>query len=392
MSRFEFRTSVVATAATALILGAGSASAQSPIASAQQIEDVRDSYIFVFEDYVAGNSANDRARQLVGQSNGQLRHVYTTAIRGFSARMPAEAAERLAANNPQIAYYEADQIAFPFPPPPGRGPGGGDGGDGGGGSDPAQETPWGIDRVGGAAAATGRAFVIDSGVDLDHPDLNVNVADSRNFVSKGKDNGGDDTDGHGTHVAGTIAAIDNNIGVIGVAPGAEIVAVRVLGRNGGSYSDVIAGVDYAAQAGQPGDVANMSLGGGFSAALNSAVENAAASSGVVFVLAAGNSGADANNYSPASANGANVLTVSATDINDNFASFSNFANPPVDCAAPGVGTFSTYLDGGYATLSGTSMASPHVAGLVISGGANTSGAGGYANGDPDGDPDPICVR
>lgn len=391
MSSFKAGIPVLATAMAAASLGVSAVSAQAPIASAQQIEDVRDSYIFVFEDYVAGNAANDRARQLVGQANGQLRHVYTTAIRGFSARMPAEAAARLAANNPQIAYFEADQIAFPFPPPPGRGPGGG-GDDGGGGSGPAQETPWGISRVGGAAAPTGRAFVIDSGVDLDHPDLNVNVADSRNFVSKGRDNGGDDTDGHGTHVAGTIGAIDNNIGVIGVAPGAEIVAVRVLGNNGGSYSDVIAGVDYAAQIGQPGDVANMSLGGGRSDALNTAVENAAASSGVVFVLAAGNSGADSNNYSPASANGANVLTVSATDINDNFASFSNYANPPVDCAAPGVAVFSTYGGGGYATLSGTSMAAPHVAGLVISGGANSSGAGGFANGDPDGDADPICVR
>lgn len=384
MPLFESKTSLVISAVAAFSVYGGSAAAQSPVASAQMIEDTRDSYIFVFEDFVAGSAAEGRARQLVQQSNGQLRHVYTTAIRGFSARMPAQAAERMAASNPAIAYYEPDQVAFLLRPPGGGG--------GGGGSAPPQETPWGVTRVGGTAPATGRAFVIDTGVDLDHPDLNVNATDSRNFVSRGRDTGGDDTDGHGTHVAGTIGALDNTIGVIGVAPGAEIVAVRVLTSNGGSYSDVIAGVDYVAQIGQPGDVANMSLGGGRSDALNTAVENAASSSGVVFAIAAGNSSADSNNYSPASANGANILTVSASDSSDNFASFSNFANPPIDCAAPGVSVLSTYNGGGYATLSGTSMAAPHVAGLVISGGANTSGSGGFVSGDPDGDPDPICVR
>ena len=108
-------------------------------------------------------------------------------------------------------------------------------------------------------------------MDQDHPDLNVDTARSANFVSRGRDTK-DDGNGHGTHVAGTIGAIDNNIGVIGVAPGAPIVGVRVLNNNGsGSLSDVIAGIDYVAANAAPGDVANMSLGGGVSQALDDAV-------------------------------------------------------------------------------------------------------------------------
>jgi hypothetical protein len=379
------------------LLGTDNASAQSPMMSAELIEATRDSYIFVFDSSVAPSATRDWSRSLVGQANGKLRHVYSNSIKGFSARMPAGAAARLAASNPIIAYYEQDQVAFPFPPPwcrdnPSDPRCGGDGGDGadGGGPGPAQNTPWGVTRVGGAKPASGRAFVIDGGVDLDHPDLNVNVSLSQNFVSRGQDNGGDDPDGHGTHVAGTIGAIDNEFGVVGVAAGAEIVSVRVLARNGGTYADVIAGVDYVAEQGTLGDVANMSLGGGRSEALNSAVE-AAAALGVVFTLAAGNESDDANRYSPASANGPNIYTVSATDVSDTFASFSNFGNPPIYCAAPGVAVDSTYRDGGYATLSGTSMAAPHVAGLVISGGINLANAD-TASGDPDGSEDPICVR
>ncbi len=174
-----------------------------------------------------------------------------------------------------------------------------------------------------------------------------------------------DQNGHGTHVAGTIAAYDNAFGVIGVAPGARVVAVRVLDRRGsGSNSGVIAGVDYVAANGRPGDVANMSLGGGISQALDTAVVNAAAG-GVKFAVAAGNDGANANNYSPARANGVNLFTVSAFSNGDAWASFSNFGNPPVDYAEPGVSIKSTWLSGGYNTISGTSMATPHLAGILL---------------------------
>ena len=130
----------------------------------------------------------------------------------------------------------------------------------------------------------------------------------------------------------------------------------------------------------------MSLGGGVSPALDQAVVDAAQASGAIFCLAAGNEGDDANNHSPARANGTNIVTVSASDINDNFAYFSNYGNPPIDWCAPGVSIKSTWKNGGYNTISGTSMATPHVAGVLLLGAGKTSGT---VNGDPDGDPDPI---
>ncbi len=250
---------------------------------------------------------------------------------------------------------------------------------------PAEEIPWGIIRVGGGSTYNGgeTAWIIDSGIDLDHPDLNVDVARSVSYVR----GDADDQNGHGTHVAGTVAALDNEIGVIGVAPGATLVAVRVLDRRGsGSISGVISGVDYVAANGQNGDVANMSLGGGVSTALDDAVINAAAS-GVKFALAAGNESDDANNHSPARANHANIYTVSAMDINDNFAYFSNYGNPPIEFCAPGVSISSTWKSGGYNTISGTSMAAPHVCGLLLLGNV---GSDGTVNGDPDGNSDIIA--
>lgn len=251
----------------------------------------------------------------------------------------------------------------------------------------AQTTDWGVSRVRGPASpVSGRlAYVIDSGVDLDHPDLNVDVGRSRTAIGTTAD----DSNGHGTHVAGVIGARNNSIGTVGVAPGATIVAIRVLDGNGsGSNSGVIAGVDYVASVGRPYDVANMSLGGGISTALDQAVENAA-SRGIRFILAAGNESANAAYSSPARVNASNVITVSAMDRYDRFASFSNYGSP-VDVAEPGVGILSTYRYGGYATLSGTSMAAPHFAGILMT--QNTVRIDGYVRNDPDGRADPIGVR
>jgi subtilisin family serine protease len=345
-------------------------------------EKIENSYICVFKDKaVSRGNARAEAEKAV-RGNGQLKQVYSVALRGFAADLPAQAVENMQRNNPNIAFCEQDQVVTAGPVQAAARPGGG------GGTQPAQETPWGIARVGGGLAGTyATAWVIDSGIDASHPDLNVDSARSRSFL---RDTSWIDANGHGTHVAGTIAAYDNAIGVIGVAPGAPLVAVRVLDRRGsGSNSGVIAGVDYVAANGRPGDVANMSLGGGVSSALDTAVVNAAASSGVRFALAAGNEADNANNHSPARANGTNVYTISAFAQGDVLASFSNYGNPPIDFSEPGVAVKSTWLGGAYNTISGTSMATPHFAGLLLLGSVRS---GGTISGDRDSIADTIGIH
>lgn len=322
-----------------------------------------------------------------GITDGEIGHVYGTALKGFSVKIPPGQLKKLKADA-SVKYIEEDKIIslivpFAKPDKPGK-PGGG--GDGGGSPDP-QTTPWGITRVnGGVSGAAGKAWIIDSGIDLNHPDLNVNSTLSKNFT---KAKSADDDNGHGSHVAGTIAAIDDDFGVIGVAPGAELVAVKVLDRRGnGSYSGVIAGIDYVGANGINSDVANMSLGGGKSQAINDAVITA--STTVKFVLAAGNESTDAGTKSPASANGNNIYTISAMAQGDIWASYSNYGNPPVDFCAPGSGISSTWKDNGYKTISGTSMAAPHFAGLLLLGW--TSNTDGEVSGDPDGNADLIAVH
>ncbi|SIR09214.1 S8 family serine peptidase [Pontibacter lucknowensis] len=316
-----------------------------------------------------------------GIANATIEQAYGQAILGMAARLTDDQVDALRRDS-RVAYIEPDRIVM-LAPPSGKGPGGGGGSTG-------QTVPYGIARVGYGDATGKTAWVIDSGIDLDHPDLNVDVNRSRTFFTSGKDaNSADDGNGHGTHVAGTIAALDNSIGVIGVAHGATVVAVKVLdSRGSGSYSGVIGGVDYVASAAQSGDVANMSLGGPVSQALDDAVV-AAASKGIKFALAAGNESTHASNSSPARANHANIYTVSAMNSSDSWASFSNYGNPPVDVCAPGVSINSTWMNGGYNTISGTSMASPHVAGLLLHGPLKTSGT---VKNDPDGNPDPIAIK
>ena len=284
-------------------------SAQSATAGAAgSLGKISNQYICTFNSSVGRGAVGAETDRAIGRSMGQVLHQYRTAIRGFAARLPAQPGNRsavaeLRANNPKIEGCEQDQEVKAFGKP------------GGGGGSTAQTTDWGVTRVGGPGTpVSGRtAWVIDSGIDLDHPDLNVDRTRSRSFI---RDSSPEDANGHGSHVAGTIGAKSNTIGVVGVAPGATLVAVRVLDRNGrGSTSDVIAGVDYVADNGAPGDVANMSLGGGASSALDNAVINAAAT-GIRFTLAAGNESDDANNHSPARAEGANIYTVSAIGKND----------------------------------------------------------------------------
>jgi subtilisin family serine protease len=257
-----------------------------------------------------------------------------------------------------------------------------------------QELPTGIDRadaeLSSLAAIDGidsrvdvDVAVIDTGVDLDHPDLNVNTAGARNCATG---RSADDGNGHGTHVAGTIGALDNATGVVGVAPGARIWPVRVLNNNGsGSYSAIICGIDYVTANADTIEVANMSLGGSGSDDGNCGNSNndamhravcASVAAGVTYVVAAGNEASDSAGSVPAAYD--EVITVSAladfdgaagggaaptcrSDVDDTFANFSNYG-ADVDLIAPGVCITSTWKGGGYDTISGTSMASPHVAG------------------------------
>lgn len=317
-------------------------------------------------------------------SEENLGAVYGSVLDGFAVNLSSEQFE-LIKNDPAVKYIEPDRVISIAQ---GGRPGGGGGG---GGGSTGQVTPWGITRVGGSVNYSGNnvAWVIDTGIELTHPDLNVSSADGFTAFTSGRDANFNDLNGHGTHVAGTIGAINNSIGVVGVAAGAPVVPVKVLdSRGSGSYSGVIAGVDWVGAKGKSGDVANMSLGGPVSQALDDAVL-AASNKGVKFVIAAGNSSANSNNYSPARVNGPNIWTISAMNSSDVFASFSNFGNPPVDYCAPGVSINSTWIKGGYNSISGTSMASPHAAGVLLLGNARTSGT---VNGDPDGNPDPIISR
>jgi Subtilase family/Peptidase inhibitor I9 len=237
----------------------------------------------------------------------------------------------------------------------------------------AQSTPCGITNAGGAASSVSQnrwIWVIDSGIDLDHPDLNVvtNTTYAKTFVSG--TSSPDDQNGHGTHCAGTAAAKNNSVGVIGVAPGAPVVPVRVFGASGGSSTTtIINGINHVATYDAAGDVVNMSLGGYFgsgcstSSSYKTAITSLAATSRVA--IAAGNDAASATLYQPACLNGTNIFTVASMTCSKTFSSsFSNFGSAPIDWIATGSSVYSTYLNGGYATLSGTSMATPHVAGIM----------------------------
>lgn len=327
-------------------------------------------YIIVFKTAVDPTSA---AHGLANAYGLQVGFIYQHALHGMSAEVPEGRLNALK-HDPRVAYVVEDmerQIS-------------------------AQDVPTGISRIfentNPEITINGvddyrvdvDVAVIDTGVDFQHPDLNV--AGGVNCTSWWPfsttcSSGGDDDHYHGTHVAGTIGALDNGIGVVGVAPGARIWAVKVLNSSGTGYSSwIIAGIDWVADHAGTIEVANMSLGGsGFSQAEYDAIQGAV-NAGVAFAVAAGNDHADALNYSPGGFD--NVLSVSAladfdgqpgglgastcrTDQDDTLADFSNFGSA-IDIAAPGVCILSTYPieQGSYGTISGTSMASPHAAGAL----------------------------
>ena len=365
----------VALAALSLLAGLLSAGAAFPAA--------KQTYIVVLD--AGAQNVPAVAADLARAHGGQVGFIYQQAIKGFSITVGPQGAAAIA-RNPQVAYVEADQVV----------------------SITAQTIPTGIQRIftddnanididgSDDLRVDVDVAVIDTGIDLDHPDLNVfrstNCSGGSPF-RQSCGSGGDDDHGHGTHVAGTIGALDNGIGVVGVAPGARLWSVKVLRSDGSGYlSWIIAGIDYVTANAGSIEVANMSLGGSFSnQAFDDAIANSVAA-GVAYAVAAGNSDSDASGFSPA--NHPDVLTVSALadfngepaggaaptcrdDQDDTLADFSNWGST-VEIAAPGVCILSTWLNGGLNTISGTSMASPHAAGalalLASSNDPNNAGA------------------
>lgn len=226
---------------------------------------------------------------------------------------------------------------------------------------PAEVLPWGIDKIdaelvwpGGNKADLVKVGIIDTGISNTHPDLSANVRGGVNTINPLKS--WNDDNGHGSHVAGIIAALDNDIGVIGVGPKIDLYAIKVLNRNGSGWlSDVIEGIQWGVANGM--QVLNMSLGTSENVQSMHVAVIAARNAGVVVVAAAGNNGGSV--IFPAAY--PEVIAVGATDENNALASFSS-RGPEIDLTAPGVSILSTYKGTGYAKASGTSMAAPHVAG------------------------------
>jgi serine protease len=311
---------------------------------------IENSYIVVLNDDVVGprglySIAPFVAAEMAGTHRGQLKHVYQNALNGFAVEMTPEEAERLSEDF-RVAYVEEDGVVT---------------------ADATQSNPpWGLDRIDQRSRPlsatytfnwTGsgvRAYVIDTGILTSHTQFGGRA--SNVFDAFGGN--GTDCNGHGTHVAGTIGG-----STFGVAKSSLPRGVRVLNCSGsGSNSGVIAGVDWVRANHQAPAVANMSLGGGASSALDTAVNNLS-NAGVAIAVAAGNSNANACNSSPARA--ANAITVGSTTSTDARSSFSNFGSC-LDLFAPGSGILSAWIGSTSATrtISGTSMASPHVAGAA----------------------------
>ncbi|MBI2300850.1 MAG: S8 family peptidase [Armatimonadetes bacterium] len=285
---------------------------------------------------------------MVRGQGGKIRYTYHL-VPAIAAELSATAAAALA-DNPTVKSVEPDLAVQA--------------------ADAELDSSWGVKRIGGGTAhdsgfkGTGvKVGVIDTGIDYNHPDLAANYAGGYDFVNNDADPFDDNS--HGTHVSGTIAAVQNATGVVGVAPEARLYALKVLAANGsGSYSAVIAALQWCVDNGV--QVTNNSYGssGDPGSTVKAAFDNAAAA-GVIHVAAAGNSGTSAGTEDNViyPARYASAIAVAATDSTDTRAYFS-CTGADVELAAPGVSIRSTVPGGGYASYSGTSMATPHVAGTV----------------------------
>jgi subtilisin family serine protease len=307
-------------------------------------------YIVVLKDEVRDPTAV--AREHAQRHGAQILYTYRHALKGYAARIPDHRLDEVLAEE-RIDYIERDSTVTTV----------------------AQKLPWGINRIdadisstragnGSGAVTNVNAYIIDTGIDKRHPDLNV--VEHVNFHG-GKNT---DCDGHGTHVAGTVAAEDNDRNVVGVAPGAPLTGVKVVGCDGsGSLANVIAGIDWVTVDAQKPEnaqrpaIANLSLDTRANRALDEAVRTSAAS-GIFYSVAAGNEGRNACRHSPARAGaGENngIVTTAATNKSNAEPSWSNYGRC-VDLWAPGVKILSTKMGGGETTKSGTSMSAPHVGG------------------------------
>jgi subtilisin family serine protease len=333
-------------AAMFVICGAVLAQAQPSKAAGQA-----DRYIVVLKEDASnpGRAANGMA-QRYGLGVG---FVYSHALKGFSATIPGGRLEKVRTDE-RVNYVEHDRTMSA-----------------------AQTLPWGVDRVqadssstragnGSGAVSNVRIYVVDTGIDKTHADLNVaNHVNCRTSARQCEASGKNyDCDGHGTHVAGTLAAEDNTRAVVGVAPGAPLIGVKVLDCDAdGSASTIIKGIDWVTANAKKPAVANVSISGPASSSIDEAVRNSA-NSGILYSVAAGNEGWNACKNSPARAGaGTNngIMTVAATNAKNGETASSNYGSC-VDFWAPGASILSTKLDGGTTTKSGTSMASPHLGG------------------------------
>ncbi|MFE9311269.1 S8 family peptidase [Streptomyces sp. NPDC088353] len=339
---------------TAALLGgltalpAQAAPAEGRVLAAGSPTAVKDSYIVTLKKNAGFASASSQGKGLITKYGGSVKKTFGSALNGYTAHLSATEARRLAAD-PAVAAVEQDQTVHL--------------------NDTTQtNAPWGLDRIDQASlplsgtytypdsAGSGvTAYVIDTGVRITHSQISGRASYGYDAVSGGTPSDGN---GHGTHVATTIAG-----STYGVAKNARIVAVRVLDSSGsGTTAGVIAGVDWVTKNHTGPSVANMSLGGGASASLDTAVRNSIAS-GVTYAIAAGNSNADASSSSPARVTEA--ITVGATTSTDARASYSNYGSV-LDLFAPGSSITAGWntSDTATNTISGTSMATPHVAGAA----------------------------
>lgn len=307
-----------------------------------------------------------------GISRKGIRRVYDSAVPGFVIKMNASEADELR-NDPDVALVHEDRILALNVAPLSKTP-----------FVPSginlwfEWQPYGVRRIGGSVDVENdseytnkRVWIVDTGIDADHPDLNVDETYSADFTGENDYN---DTHGHGTHVAGIVGAKANNYGVSGVAAGIKVVAIKVLDSEGaGTVSGLIAGLDHIKRYCMPEDVVNVSLGGQTDAAVIETV-NGMENEGIHIVVAAGNEGVDAINTTPANINQDNVYTIAAINWWDKLTSYSNYGQM-VDFASPGHGILSTVPGGKYTWMSGTSMAAPHVAGILAITGENYSESG-----------------